>query len=182
MAPLFFSDQFLQISTSLPSHFISGLGEHLTPLFLDTAWTRVTLWNRDMAPAVWGRAEGKGWIHLCSWGWPWGFSHLIWGWGDVSELVLLWALAIPLGIPWDLCPQAQVCPSRALCCLGADSRAQGRTLLIWPSLGPQVLGLLLTKAGVLRCVGGSPAEPHWHHTLLCSSPTSTSTAPTRFTW
>ncbi|NXS86262.1 LYAG glucosidase, partial [Erpornis zantholeuca] len=51
VAPLFFTDQFLQISTSLPSHFISGLGEHLTPLVLDTAWTRVTLWNRDMAPA-----------------------------------------------------------------------------------------------------------------------------------
>ncbi|NWZ86151.1 LYAG glucosidase, partial [Poecile atricapillus] len=51
VAPLFFTDQFLQISTSLPSRFISGLGEHLTPLFLDTAWTRVTLWNRDMAPA-----------------------------------------------------------------------------------------------------------------------------------
>ncbi|NXI41675.1 LYAG glucosidase, partial [Galbula dea] len=50
VAPLFFADQFLQISTSLPSRFISGLGEHLTPLILDTAWTRVTLWNRDMAP------------------------------------------------------------------------------------------------------------------------------------
>ncbi|NXS72091.1 LYAG glucosidase, partial [Pandion haliaetus] len=50
VAPLFFADQFLQISTSLPSHFISGLGEHLTPLVLNTAWTRVTLWNRDMAP------------------------------------------------------------------------------------------------------------------------------------
>ncbi|NXK48260.1 LYAG glucosidase, partial [Chauna torquata] len=51
VAPLFFADQFLQISTSLPSRFISGLGEHLTPLILDTAWTKVTLWNRDMAPA-----------------------------------------------------------------------------------------------------------------------------------
>ncbi|NXN16898.1 LYAG glucosidase, partial [Indicator maculatus] len=50
VAPLFFADQFLQISTSLPSHFVSGLGEHLTPLTLNTAWTRVTLWNRDMAP------------------------------------------------------------------------------------------------------------------------------------
>uniref|UniRef100_A0A8C5UGC3 Glucosidase alpha, acid n=1 Tax=Malurus cyaneus samueli TaxID=2593467 RepID=A0A8C5UGC3_9PASS len=36
VAPLFFTDQFLQISTSLPSRFISGLGEHLTPLVLDT--------------------------------------------------------------------------------------------------------------------------------------------------
>ncbi|XP_009885138.1 PREDICTED: lysosomal alpha-glucosidase [Charadrius vociferus] len=60
VAPLFFADQFLQISTSLPSRFISGLGEHLTPLVLDTAWTRVTLWNRDMAPVVWSGAEGKG--------------------------------------------------------------------------------------------------------------------------
>ncbi|NXP79159.1 LYAG glucosidase, partial [Ramphastos sulfuratus] len=51
VAPLFFADQFLQISTSLPSHFVSGLGEHLTPLILNTSWTRVTLWNRDMAPA-----------------------------------------------------------------------------------------------------------------------------------
>lgn len=50
VAPLFFADQFLQISTSLPSRFISGLGERLTPLILDTAWTKVTLWNRDMAP------------------------------------------------------------------------------------------------------------------------------------
>lgn len=52
VAPLFFADQFLQISTSLPSRFISGLGEHLAPLVLDTAWTKVTLWNRDMAPVV----------------------------------------------------------------------------------------------------------------------------------
>ncbi|KAM9207793.1 lysosomal alpha-glucosidase-like [Leptosomus discolor] len=50
VAPLFFADQFLQFSTSLPSHFISGLGEHQTPLVLDTVWTRVTLWNQDMAP------------------------------------------------------------------------------------------------------------------------------------
>ncbi|EMP39291.1 Lysosomal alpha-glucosidase [Chelonia mydas] len=50
VAPLFFADQFLQISTSLPSRFISGLGEHLTSLALNINWTKVTLWNRDMAP------------------------------------------------------------------------------------------------------------------------------------
>uniref|UniRef100_A0A8D2MKH1 LYAG glucosidase n=1 Tax=Zonotrichia albicollis TaxID=44394 RepID=A0A8D2MKH1_ZONAL len=52
VTPLFFTDQFLQISTSLPSHLISGLGEHLTSLFLDTAWTRVILWNALLQPHV----------------------------------------------------------------------------------------------------------------------------------
>ncbi|KAJ7315883.1 hypothetical protein JRQ81_002045 [Phrynocephalus forsythii] len=51
VAPLLYADQFLQISTSLPSHFISGLGEHLTSLNLDVNWTKVTLWNRDILPA-----------------------------------------------------------------------------------------------------------------------------------
>ncbi|XP_015672926.1 lysosomal alpha-glucosidase [Protobothrops mucrosquamatus] len=51
VAPLFYADQFLQISTALPSHFISGLGEHLTPLILNVNWTKITLWNRDISPA-----------------------------------------------------------------------------------------------------------------------------------
>lgn len=50
VAPLFYADQFLQISTALPSHFISGLGEHLTPLILNLNWTKITLWNRDVPP------------------------------------------------------------------------------------------------------------------------------------
>ncbi|XP_004860939.1 lysosomal alpha-glucosidase isoform X2 [Heterocephalus glaber] len=50
VAPLFFADQFLQLSTSLPSRYITGLAEHLSPLILKTEWTRVTLWNRDLAP------------------------------------------------------------------------------------------------------------------------------------
>ncbi|XP_028570719.2 lysosomal alpha-glucosidase isoform X1 [Podarcis muralis] len=50
VAPLFYADQFLQISTSLPSRFISGLGEHQTSLILNVNWTRVTLWNRDITP------------------------------------------------------------------------------------------------------------------------------------
>ncbi|XP_054834159.1 lysosomal alpha-glucosidase [Eublepharis macularius] len=50
VAPLFYADQFLQISSSLPSGFISGLGEHLTSLLLNVSWTKVTLWNRDIAP------------------------------------------------------------------------------------------------------------------------------------
>ncbi|KAK3520467.1 hypothetical protein QTP70_024085 [Hemibagrus guttatus] len=50
VAPLLFADQYLQLSTSLASPFISGFGEHYTHLTLDLNWTSVTLWNRDMAP------------------------------------------------------------------------------------------------------------------------------------
>lgn len=50
VAPLFFADQFLQLSTSLPSQHLTGLAEHLGPLLLNTNWTKVTLWNRDIAP------------------------------------------------------------------------------------------------------------------------------------
>ncbi|XP_036919840.1 lysosomal alpha-glucosidase [Sturnira hondurensis] len=50
VAPLFFADQFLQLSTSLPSPHITGLAEHLGPLMLSTNWTKITLWNRDLAP------------------------------------------------------------------------------------------------------------------------------------
>uniref|UniRef100_A0A4W5QX90 Alpha glucosidase n=1 Tax=Hucho hucho TaxID=62062 RepID=A0A4W5QX90_9TELE len=41
---------YLQLSTSLASSLVSGLGEHYTPLSLDLNWTSLTLWNRDMAP------------------------------------------------------------------------------------------------------------------------------------
>lgn len=50
VAPLLFADQYLQLSTSLASTFVSGLGEHYTSLRLDLNWTSLTLWNRDMAP------------------------------------------------------------------------------------------------------------------------------------
>lgn len=52
VAPLLFADQYLQLSTTLASSLVSGLGEHYTPLLLDLNWTSVTLWNRDMAPHV----------------------------------------------------------------------------------------------------------------------------------
>lgn len=57
MAPLFFADQFLQLSTSLPSQHIVGLAERLGSLTLSTNWTKITLWNRDIAPAVKGAAR-----------------------------------------------------------------------------------------------------------------------------
>ncbi|RXN19989.1 lysosomal alpha-glucosidase [Labeo rohita] len=50
VGPLLFADQYLQLSTSLASSVISGLGEHYTPITLDLNWSSVSLWNRDMAP------------------------------------------------------------------------------------------------------------------------------------
>ncbi|MCL4124434.1 UNVERIFIED_CONTAM: hypothetical protein GTU68_019351, partial [Idotea baltica] len=49
-APLIFSDQFLQLSTLLPSSFVYGLGQHLEGLLLDTYWKRRVLWNADAIP------------------------------------------------------------------------------------------------------------------------------------
>lgn len=60
MAPLFFAEQFLQLSTSLPSPYVTGLAEHLGPLLLSTNWTKITLWNRDIAPTVRGWRGGVG--------------------------------------------------------------------------------------------------------------------------
>ncbi|XP_063816822.1 lysosomal alpha-glucosidase isoform X2 [Pseudophryne corroboree] len=50
LAPLLFADQFIQISTSLPSQYLYGLGEHLTSINLDLNWSRLTFWNRDISP------------------------------------------------------------------------------------------------------------------------------------
>nr|XP_033817509.1 lysosomal alpha-glucosidase [Geotrypetes seraphini]XP_033817510.1 lysosomal alpha-glucosidase [Geotrypetes seraphini] len=59
IAPLFFADQFLQMSTSLPSQYIFGLGEHLTSLMLNINWSKVTLWNRDASPRPGGNLYGS---------------------------------------------------------------------------------------------------------------------------
>ncbi|KAK0082860.1 hypothetical protein PV325_009722, partial [Microctonus aethiopoides] len=45
-----FADQFLQMSTLLPSSNIYGLGEHRTNLKLNTNWQIFTLFNKDQAP------------------------------------------------------------------------------------------------------------------------------------
>ena len=44
-----YSDQFIQISSMLPSQFIYGLGEHVLPLKLNTTWTKLTMFARDAA-------------------------------------------------------------------------------------------------------------------------------------
>lgn len=52
VAPLFFADQFLQISTLLPSHFLYGLGEHRSGFLKDLQWNTLTFWARDVPPTV----------------------------------------------------------------------------------------------------------------------------------
>ena len=42
-----FEDQFIQLSSLLPSGTLYGLGEHVNPLLLDVNWTRGTLFARD---------------------------------------------------------------------------------------------------------------------------------------
>ncbi|XP_068764111.1 lysosomal alpha-glucosidase-like isoform X5 [Struthio camelus] len=50
VAPLIFADQFLQISTALPSPFLYGLGEHRSNLLHSLNWSTLTLWARDVSP------------------------------------------------------------------------------------------------------------------------------------
>ena len=42
-----FEDQFLQLSSLLPSSTLYGLGEHVDPLLLNTNWKMATLFSRD---------------------------------------------------------------------------------------------------------------------------------------
>lgn len=42
-----FENQFIQLSSLLPSDVLYGLGEHVDPLQLDIKWTRATLFARD---------------------------------------------------------------------------------------------------------------------------------------
>jgi len=45
-----FADQFLQISTLLPTSNIYGIGEHRSSLKLNTNWQSFTLFNKDQPP------------------------------------------------------------------------------------------------------------------------------------
>lgn len=46
-----FCDQFIQVSSSLSSSYIYGLGEHRSSLVLPTDWQRFTFWARDQSPS-----------------------------------------------------------------------------------------------------------------------------------
>lgn len=49
-SPLTFCNQFIELSTFLPSNYIYGLGEHRGPLLHSMNWTRFTMWNKDQPP------------------------------------------------------------------------------------------------------------------------------------
>uniref|UniRef100_A0A8C9WNQ5 Alpha glucosidase 2 n=1 Tax=Scleropages formosus TaxID=113540 RepID=A0A8C9WNQ5_SCLFO len=50
VAPVFYADQFLQLSTSLPTRYVYGLGEHRSTFLHDIEWNTLTMWARDVAP------------------------------------------------------------------------------------------------------------------------------------
>lgn len=50
VAPLFFADQFLQMSSSMPTQYIYGLGEHRSTFQHDVQWNTLTMWARDVPP------------------------------------------------------------------------------------------------------------------------------------
>ncbi|MBN3305105.1 LYAG glucosidase, partial [Amia calva] len=50
VAPLFYADQFLQLSSSLASRFVYGLGEHRAGFLHSVDWTTLTMWARDVPP------------------------------------------------------------------------------------------------------------------------------------
>lgn len=45
-----FCNQFIELSSFLPSNYIYGLGEHRGPLLHSVNWTRFTMWNKDQPP------------------------------------------------------------------------------------------------------------------------------------
>ncbi|XP_046367237.2 lysosomal alpha-glucosidase-like [Haliotis rufescens] len=50
LGPLLFADQFLQVSYSVPSTFLYGLGEHRDAFMHSFNWTRFVMWNRGTPP------------------------------------------------------------------------------------------------------------------------------------
>lgn len=49
---MIFADQFLQLSSILPSKLIYGIGEHRSTFLLSTEWQRFTSFNHDQPPRL----------------------------------------------------------------------------------------------------------------------------------
>ncbi|GFO10269.1 lysosomal alpha-glucosidase-like, partial [Plakobranchus ocellatus] len=73
-----FSDQFLQLSSLLPSHLLYGLGEHRQGLMINaSSWTTRTMWNRDHPPKEKANLYGSHPVYLSkdAGGWHGVFLH-----------------------------------------------------------------------------------------------------------
>ncbi|XP_054724424.1 lysosomal alpha-glucosidase-like [Uloborus diversus] len=50
LSRLVYANQFLQLSSQLPSEYFYGIGEHYAPLLRNVNWTKLTLMNSDLGP------------------------------------------------------------------------------------------------------------------------------------
>ncbi|XP_022103495.1 lysosomal alpha-glucosidase-like [Acanthaster planci] len=64
LSPLIFADQFLQLSTSLVTPYIYGLGEHRGRFRIASDWETYPLWARDQPPRVGDNLYGVHPFHL----------------------------------------------------------------------------------------------------------------------
>ncbi|KAG5277680.1 hypothetical protein AALO_G00090190 [Alosa alosa] len=61
----FIWDQFLQFSTSLPSRYVFGLGEHRSSFLHSVQWNTLTMWARDVPPTEYTNLYGVHPFYLC---------------------------------------------------------------------------------------------------------------------
>ena len=60
IAPLIYADQFIQLSSSLVSKYIYGLGERRSSLLLSAEWKTYTIWTEEANGVRVRRIKGKG--------------------------------------------------------------------------------------------------------------------------
>ncbi|XP_041960066.1 lysosomal alpha-glucosidase [Alosa sapidissima] len=65
VSPLFYADQFLQFSASLPSRYVFGLGEHRSSFLHSVQWNTLTMWARDVPPTEYTNLYGVHPFYLC---------------------------------------------------------------------------------------------------------------------
>ena len=73
-----YANQFLQMSSTLPSSNIYGLGEHVMGLRINTTWTRLSLFSRDIAtPEVRYLSNNICWLSetKVNNAWEWHYLH-----------------------------------------------------------------------------------------------------------
>ena len=59
IAPLIYADQFIQLSSSLVSKYIYGLGERRSSLLLSAEWKTYTIWTEEADGVRVRRRKGR---------------------------------------------------------------------------------------------------------------------------